>query len=55
MAIMGHLNIIIYNSKAVATSQLKFGVHKELLIGSGYRYFNFFTNFSLLQPKGLAM
>ena len=47
VAIMRHLSIISYNSKAVATSQLKFSVHKQLLIGADCGYFNFFTTSSI--------
>ena len=48
VAIMRHLSIISYNSKAVATLQLKFSVHKQLFIGTGCGYFNFFTTSSIL-------
>ena len=53
VATMGHLNIITYNSKAATTSQLKFGVHKQLLIGAGYGYFNSFTT-SYIKAEGIS-
>ena len=51
VATMGHLNIITYNSKAATTSQLKFGVHKQLSIGAGYGYFLVIYVLVLYEPS----
>ena len=54
MAIMRHLSSISYNSKAVVTSQLKFSVHKQLLIDAGCGYFNFFTSSSIFLAERIS-